>query len=111
MPTRRRTTTPQPTARRAPDASEGAAARPDPASDEVAGSIGATVSGPAQLPQDDASSLTDPSLQRLAQQKALAQQSAQSMPHNANKAAEHGLDAGRRPPEGVHEEPDDEIAP
>jgi catalase len=86
------------------------APRTNPAPDAVRGSIGATVSGPARLPGDDGVPLGDASLQRLAQQKALAQRAAQSMPENANKAAEHGLDAGRRPPQGVHEQPEDEIA-
>ena len=75
------------------------------------GSIHSTVSGPSTLAptQDAADALPDSASKALATQAVGAELAASAMPQNDNKAAEHGLDSGKAPPQGMGVEPHNPI--
>ena len=68
-------------------------------SDEGAGSILSTVSGPSNAPPPSTLGNMNPVSERLLEKTVAGQQLAAAMPSNENKAAEHG-DAARTPPAG-----------
>ncbi|MES2900545.1 MAG: catalase [Pseudomonadota bacterium] len=78
-------------------------------SDEGAGSILSTVSGPSNAPPPSTLGSKDPIAERLLHKTVSGQQLAGTMPFNANKAAEHG-DAARTPQEGENHAPGDPAA-
>lgn len=71
------------------------------------GALASTVSGPNHLPPV---ADVDLDMQELAQQKDAVNRLAASMPHNENKAGEHGLTGGHAPEEGAHRMPDVDTA-
>ncbi len=84
-----------------------------PIASEVVGSLISTVSGPARSAAPSSEDeLADEIQQKLGAQKAGAQQLAAATPFNPLKPAEHGLDNGHQPQEGVHgsEAPTDEAS-
>ncbi|MCC6246676.1 MAG: catalase [Rubrivivax sp.] len=68
-----------------------------------------TVSGPSAPLAADATADAGPHACAIASMKAAAQDMAAARPHNAGKAAEHGLANATRPPAGEHQEPGDPI--
>ncbi len=78
-----------------------------PSSMPSSGAFAGTVSGPSHLPDVAAA---DISVQELAQQKEAVESLASAMPHNENKAGEHGLDGGHAPEEGAHHLPEVDTA-
>jgi hypothetical protein len=107
----------QPSPKRAPPAGtrSGAAPAASPAAPadpgaQVAGSAGATVSGPGAMPPESASSGADLSQARLMAQRAGAQALAAAMPHNPLKPFEIGLENGHAPVAGQPNSVMDEFA-
>lgn len=78
-------------------------------SDEGAGSILSTVSGPSSAPPPATLGSKDPIAERLLHKTVAGQHLAASMPFNANKPGEHG-DAARTPQEGQSHTPSDPAA-
>ncbi len=67
------------------------------------GSIHSTFSGPSTMAPDRAAAaaMPDASSQLLATQSVGAELGTSAVPFNPDKAAEHGLSAGRAPPTGA----------
>ncbi|HPU49963.1 MAG TPA: catalase [Burkholderiaceae bacterium] len=88
------------------------ASKPAPAvvAAQVAGSAGATVSGPSVAPPDDGQDLADAAQARLMAQRTGAQTLAASMPFNPLKAGEFGMEAGRDPKSGTPHTLADDLA-
>ena len=87
-----------------------AGAAPAPALDSI-GTVLSTYSGPstAQLDQSGADALPTDAQRRLATQKVGAQEGAASVPFNAGKVGEHGLENGHAPAPGQTRTPHDPI--
>ena len=74
---------------------------PQQAATQVAGSAGATVSGPTTPLPEGADDIGDLSQSRLVAQRAGAQSLAAAMPHNPLKDGEFGPGGGHHPPAGT----------
>ncbi|HEV6966746.1 catalase [Roseateles sp.] len=109
--------TAEPPASDPPEPADGPAPLPAPAAvarpraRDIAGSLAASVSGPALLPDDDdTEGLEQPVQLQLALQKSGVQGMAAAVPFNELKRGEHGAENARHPLEGAHDDLTDDEA-